>query len=316
MALCDVLTPKMTRDHWYRYARNFEKFDPLIRRGAPAKNAKRLGSYFLTKIGDKNVLCIKSELHLNQDGIQSPPHGSSGNATLPVRNFFHQILDETDPLLIITTGTAGAVFHEHDLGDVLVTRGAKFRVQSEFRNAPFANKMYTCNWNVPKQYFDKAIELMQLFKDKLAEPEFLPPTVNFAPLNNLPKPVRQNVPNIILDDGNQMPRFHPILTTDFFEFGTSINHLEREGCGVEMGDAVLGLVIEERKGGGVSAPNWLVIRNCSDPQINGELRNKPAKQSLQAMWAVYYYKGFGYWTSVMSAITTWAIIAGLPKTGD
>jgi hypothetical protein len=176
--------------------------------------------------------------------------------------------------------------------------------------------MYTCNWNVPKQYFDKAIELMQLFKDKLAEPEFLPPTVNFAPLNNLPKPVRQNVPNIILDDGNQMPRFHPILTTDFFEFGTSINHLEREGCGVEMGDAVLGLVIEERKGGGVSAPNWLVIRNCSDPQINGELRNKPAKQSLQAMWAVYYYKGFGYWTSVMSAITTWAIIAGLPKTGD
>jgi hypothetical protein len=28
------------------------------------------------------------------------------------------------------------------------------------------------------------------------------------------------------------------------------------------------------------------------------------------MWAVYYYKGFGYWTSVNSALATWAVIAG------
>jgi len=58
-------------------------------------------------------------------------------------------------------------------------------------------------------------------------------------------------------------------------------------------------------------PNWLVIRNCSDPQINGALRNRGATQSLQAMWAVYYYRGFGYCTTVNSAIATWAAIAGL-----
>ena len=34
---------------------------------------------------------------------------------------------------------------------------------------------------------------------------------------------------------------------------------------------------------GRSVPKWLVIRNCSDPQINGALRNRPGKQSLQAM---------------------------------
>jgi hypothetical protein len=28
-------------------------------------------------------------------------------------------------------------------------------------------------------------------------------------------------------------------------------------------------------------------------------------------YAVWYYKQYGYWTSVMSALTTWAIIAGL-----
>ena len=39
--------------------------------------------------------------------------------------------------------------------------------------------------------------------------------------------------------------------------------------------------------------------------------DKPAKQSLQAMWAVYYYQGFGYWTSVNSALATWAVVAGL-----
>jgi hypothetical protein len=46
-------------------------------------------------------------------------------------------------------------------------------------------------------------------------------------------------------DGRDMPEFHPILTTDFFEFGTHNNNLEDEGCAVEMGDAVLGLVCSE-----------------------------------------------------------------------
>ncbi len=35
-----------------------------------------------------------------------------------------------------------------------------------------------------------------------------------------------------------------MLTTDFFEFGNSANGLEAEGCAVEMGDAVLGLLCD------------------------------------------------------------------------
>ena len=150
-----------------------------------------------------------------------------------------------------------------------------------------------------------------LFRKQVHSEGFLPPTINFAPMTNLPKPIRENDPDIHLD-GSDLPAFHPILTTDYFEFGTSTNHLDGEGAAVEMGDAVLGLVLEERTAAGQSLPKWLVIRNCSDPQINGALRNKPASQSLQAMWAVYYYKGFGYWTSVMSSLTTWAVVAGLP----
>ena len=36
-----------------------------------------------------------------------------------------------------------------------------------------------------------------------------------------------------------------MLSTDSFEFGTSANALDVEGCGVEMGDAVLGMVAAE-----------------------------------------------------------------------
>ena len=41
-----------------------------------------------------------------------------------------------------------------------------------------------------------------------------------------------------------MPKFHPILTTDYFEYGTSSNHLDLEGAAVEMGDAALGLAVQ------------------------------------------------------------------------
>jgi hypothetical protein len=83
---------------------------------------------------------------------------------------------------------------------------------------------------------------------------------------------------------------------------TNFYGLQGLGSAVEMGDAVLGLVIE---GLGKSAPRWAAIRNASDPQINGALtmpeQNKTAAQ---------IYEKFGYWTTVCSAIATWAVIAG------
>jgi len=321
-ALCDVLTPGFDRDKWYRYARFFaQKYDALIRKGAPANISKRLGSYMPAQIGNLKVLCVKSELHLNQDGKQDPP-GQPGNATLPVKDFFQQIIDETGAKHIITTGTAGGVYTEQDLGDVVVTRAAKFRVISEFGKAPFAGKTYKNDWKVPKKHFQKAEELMGKFKENLgtAYVPCFPPTAYYKPneQNLVPTSSRQPVPAIWLDGadvpklGKKMPKFHPILTTDFFEFGTSANNLEKEGSAVEMGDAVLGLVVQEMKDAGKPAPNWVVVRNCSDPQINGLLPNgPPSKISQQALWAVFYYKGYGYWTTVMSAIACWAIIAGI-----
>lgn len=322
MALSDVLTPKINRNKWYRYARFYaEKYDNQIRKGAPAKIARRMGSYMPAKVGNLSVLCMKSELHMNQDGIEDP--NNPGNATLPVKTFFEQIIEETGAKHIITTGTAGGVYTEQDLGDVVVTRAAKFKVQKEFKNATFAGKTFTDDWTIPTKHFPKAEELMSVFKDRL-EPAYtpaFPPTAYYKPneKNLVPISSRQPVPAIWLDGadvpklgiGKKMPKFHPILTTDFFEFGTSTNDLQKTGAACEMGDAVLGLVVQELRDAGKPAPNWVIVRNCSDPQINGELVAKPSKISQQALWAVYYYKGYGYWTSVMSAISCWAIIAGI-----
>jgi len=51
-------------------------------------------------------------------------------------------------------------------------------------------------------------------------------------------------------------------------------------------------------------PRWLVIRNASDPQIDGTL---PKKEQVKA--AVEAYQQYGYWTSVNSSIAAWAVIA-------
>ena len=117
----------------------------MIRPHAPAANSARLGSYMPTQVGATRVLCMKSELHLNQDGVKT----GDDTATLPVKDFLLQIIDEVKPTVFLTVGTAGSVFDNFGLGDIVVTRAAKFRLQNEFRNEPFNNHSYRSDWTIP-----------------------------------------------------------------------------------------------------------------------------------------------------------------------
>ena len=299
-ALADVLTPGANpARRWHPYSRNFDTLQPTIRSGAPARSVKRLGSWHRTRVGDKTVLCMKSELHLNQDSIST----GDGTATMPVAELFRQIIAEASPKLVITTGTAGGTMADCDLGDVVITRSAKFRLADEFRNASFNGQTYTSKGKIPHGQLATAASLLDVSAVHLKEPDFGPPTTRYTPV--APVPGYQNTPSILVE-GVDFAAHHPILTTDYFEFGTSTNKLGDQGCGVEMGDAVLGLVADEL---GASAPRWLVVRNASDPPINGELPTSPHVPDMQAHWAVFYYDQFGYWTSVNSAIACWAVIA-------
>ncbi len=300
--LSHVMTPKVSGDHWHKYARNFAAYKPRIRPFAPAAHAARLGSYMPTKVGNVNVLCMKSELHLNQDGVKT----GEGTATLPVKDFFQQIIAEAKPKVFLTIGTAGSVFDNFGLGDVVVTRGAKFRLQNEFRNEVFNGKSYRSDWAIPTGRLDDAAQLMRTLRSEIVEPPFGPPTKRFSGSGEL-QTTPGNNPQIRLDDGHVMPEFHPILTTDYFEYGTSTNHLDLEGAAVEMGDAALGLACSEL----ANPPYWAVVRNMSDPTINGDLPAKDFPLNEQTTWAVGYYTAYGKWTSTLGALTTWGIIAGL-----
>ena len=301
--LARVMTPGADPARWQHYDRDFEqRYRDAIRPHAPAANSGRLGSYQLVTIGARSVLCMKSELHLNQDGRRT----GDGTATLPVKDLFQQIIAETNAKSILTVGTAGSVFPDFGLGDVVVTRGAKFRLSQEFRNEPFNGQTYRSDWDIPTDQLDTAEALIAEFARELALPAVGAPSPGYHPSDELFDPPTPN-PRIRLD-ARDMPAFHPILTTDYFEYGTTENHLDHEGAAVEMGDAALGLACSEL----ATPPHWAVVRNMSDPVINGRLPAKEFHLNEQTMWAVGMYTAYGKWTSVIGALATWAIIAGLP----
>ena len=304
-ALADVLTPGVAASSgWYRYDRLFSEYVDDIRKGAPARTAGRLGSYHLGDVAGRSVLCFKSELHLNQDGVRR-----DGHTTLPVAKLIDQLIDEVQPGLLVTSGTCGGTMRSHGLGDVVITRAAAFRLASEFADEPFAQATYHSRYRVPRQHIAQAEAMMHTLRGHLDEPDFGAPSDAYAVpgLGDgvLPGPTHE--PRIHIDGSGDVPRNHPILSADWFLFGSTTNGLDAQGVGVEMGDAVIGLVDERRAADGRTRPPWVVVRNLSNPPINGHLPTEP--MDMQAFWSGWYYESFGYWTSVNSALGVWALVA-------
>ena len=133
----------MAPARWQRFSRGFytHRPDPPDR---PGRHSQRLGNYQLTEVGSARVLCVKSELHLNQDGVKT----GEGIVTLPVRDLFTQIITETGAGVVVTIGTAGSVFDEFQLGDVVVTRAAKFRCRTSSANETFNHATYRSGWTL------------------------------------------------------------------------------------------------------------------------------------------------------------------------
>lgn len=270
-ALSRVLTPgKDSHNDYHPYTHNFRTISKKMRRGCPAIEARRLGAYWTTTIGSKSVVVFKSDSHLSQDGPD-----------LPNIDVWRQIIDEVRPKLVITTGTAGGIGAEFEVGDVIVSSIVRFDCTSKFKREDFAQANYS-SAAAKTAYFTTA---KSLFKANTAQ---------------LPKD-NTRAPKIVTVGPRALSS--SVVTTDFFGFDTSDNHYKLRGLGdvSEMGDAVLGLVAREM---GTRAPRWLAIRNVSDPQIKatGSLRQ-------EAALAAQIYKGFGRWSSVCSAITCWASVA-------
>jgi nucleoside phosphorylase len=280
-ALSRVLTPDFdSKNDWKKYTHNYATIAKHMRAGCPARNAKRLGSYWLTRIGDKKVLCFKSESHLSQDG---PPHPKKITPTLANFLLWKQLIQEVKPKLVLTTGTGGGIGKQWEVGDVIVSPIVRFLVKGQGKAKPKVGPEFDCRTPVRRSKFKQAREL---FKTNAA---------------HLPNTNTRKIPDISLS--KTFPT--SIVSTNFFGFDTSTNIFQLRGTGdlSEMGDVVLGAVAQSL---GRSAPPWVAVRNVSDPQINDP------KKSVgeQAQEAAAIYKAYGKWSSVCSAIVCWALITG------
>ena len=276
-ALSRVLTPgKDSRNDYIPYTHNFAKLSRTMSKGSPAVTSKRLGAYWTTTIGSTKAVIFKSESHLSQDTNKRLP---GGNAPLPNAEVWKQIISEVRPKLVITTGTAGGIGKEYEVGDVVVSRIVRFDCTKWLKTEPFHD---------------------QAFTDSAPNAAYLPVAKKLFKSNagQLPK-TNTRAPRIVRGAGPSTS----VLTTDFFGFDTSNNRYGLQGLGAvsEMGDAVLGLVAAQM---GSEAPRWVAVRNVSDPQIKAE-----GTDMQQAQLAAQIYKGFGRWSTVCSAIVCWALIA-------
>ena len=270
-ALSRVLTPgKDSKQDYLSYTHNFASISRKMRAGCPALQAQRLGAYWTIKIADKRVVVFKSDSHMSQDGPQ-----------LPNIDIWAQIISEVQPKLVLTTGTAGGIGTQFEVGDVVVSPIVRFDCTAKFKKEPFAQDHYSSA--APKsKYFATAKRLFKANSGQL-------------PKENSRQPKIVSVSSAALASS--------VVTTDFFGFDTSDDHYKLQGLGdvSEMGDAVLGLVASRM---GSKAPRWVAVRNVSDPQIKAEGTLKQ-----QADLAAQIYKGFGRWSSVCSGIVCWALIA-------
>jgi|SRR5579871_889942 len=294
-ALADVMSPGRFSSDWNHYTHNCQEYLPEIRNGAPARQAGRLGSYWKTKVGKLSVLVMKSELHMHQD-----EELVKGKPSLPIRQFFTQIVNEAKPSHFFCIGTAGGTYTNRPLGTIVLSRAVKFMCERTFKDQPFASAEYRSNWTPPTKLHEQALGLMKAFTGNLVIDAGT--SLADCPCKGLQGPAAPAA-TFLRDGHDGVPAFHPVLTTDFFEFGTDQNKLGEKGVAVEMDDAVFGLVCQDL---GASAPLWASIRNYSDPTVNGSL-----PMTEQESCASKIYTKYGYWTSVLGALATWSVVAGL-----
>jgi nucleoside phosphorylase len=257
---------------WYPYASKYNSYVPNLSKGSPALEAKNLGKYFFTKIGGQKVLCFKSSLHLARDTKE-----------MPVKDLFKQIAKETGAKLIITTGTAGAIGSRFVLGDAVIATKARFDLMGMFKSEPFNNQTFTSTYKLPSGLAKQMA---------LANSKLIPANVSHLPA--LPRQPR------IYDGTTVLSEPNIIVTTDIFAYDDSTDHygLQGKGTMVEMDDAVLALACAEM---GNSAPDWLAIRNASDPQVGPNLTKADAAK---------IYADYGYWTTLSSVLGCWSVITG------
>lgn len=279
---------------WHEYTNQWNsKFRGRSFGRAPAASSHYIGKYLpIRTAGGQRVLLFKSNFHLARD-----------DKSMPVKDMFKQVIEQTRAKLVITTGTAGPIGSKLQLGDVVVARQARFHCGRMFKNAPFnkaKSKPYSSNHQVSKNDHLKIVNESLVQANGARIWEEYQSLIERYPSDSLRGRIKNHMPRIFTDKA-QIGEPPIILTTDEFEFDDQKHYfgLESLGSMVEMDDAVLGLAIDEMR----SSAKWLAIRNASDPQMPSVTRTTLKKREDVAS---DIYMRLGYWTSIPSVLASWA----------
>ena len=314
-ALLDVLTQNKSwtparRKTWNGYGHNFSQFAPIAgSQGDDALEAGLFGYLSAVKIGSKNVVLFKSELHPKQNG-----------SALPFVGVMQQLIQELQPKLVIGTGTAGAIGGHIQCGDVAITDRARFHCQVKY----------------PPKYAD--IDTMSTNHTELTNAAtFDPKWVQYAAgnftklsLNGLSQcytklqklqgysfvKKNQSAPSIYVTNVNPAPGPQPmdIVSADYLTVDdkTDAEGLQSSGIMNDTDDAFLFYAISKMSG---THPKWLSIRNASEPQIvvppfaTGTSPTAIVDKLKGVAGSIYGI--YQYCTTLNSAFACWGVVAGM-----
>jgi len=265
---------------WNLYRHNVDAFIPKMTGSKAPFNDNAsyneryyhtLGLYCLVDLNGISVLVLKSGLHPAYDG-----------PAVPMVDLWQQMITEVEPKLVITTGTAGGIGADMQLGDVVIAANVRFDSTAQFKDEPWAHASYACS-----PVNESAIRA-------LITPSLLEPNGKRLKTPRTPVIVYPSAP-----DAN-------VVTTDTFAFDDSTDYYKLQGLGkaCDMGDAVLGLALSNWTPPSGNVPTWVSIRNASDPQIPDPSGNiNTANKQAESIYETYQEV-----TTAGSVVATWATV--------
>jgi hypothetical protein len=314
-ALLDVFTQNNAwtparRRTWYGYAHNFDALKGSIEgiSGDEALEQGIFGYLYAMKIGAKNVVLYKTELHPKQNGPQLP--------FVPV---LQQLIAELSPRLVISTGTAGGIGPKIQCGDVAIMEKARFHLRGQYPKDPQINTLSASGTPLADTVtFDP--EYVNYAAEKLA-PLSLPGLAQcYTKLQKLPgysfvaRPTQASA--IYVTNQHPAPGPQPMATVsaDYLTVDDSNDSEGLQSLGImnETDDAFVFYAIGKLAG---TPPKWLSVRNASEPQI--VTPPFPAKdtpnQIVDALksQAGNIYGIYQYCTTLNSAFACWGVVAGM-----
>jgi nucleoside phosphorylase len=264
-ALADVLTPDVQSTEWNYYKDNFQSYMPDLTGRSPARESRRLGSWWITGINGKTVVCFKSELHPATDG-----------PTVPTTKLVNQLIGACNPGVIITTGTAGGAGDGTLLGDINIASAVHADFSTKLKNWPNAATVFPTTPLTAKNM------------------SVIASAIPLFAANEMKIPSQSRAADAWTGH---------TVSTDFFAFDTETDYYGLRKYdpairAVEMDDAAV--LAANTAGRAVYS-----VRNASDPVMPGKNIKADDKNAADI------YQKYGYWTTVNSAIGTWALIAGM-----